>query len=68
MDEHFEFRDDIKCPNCGHWFDSDEGYNAGLYEDDHLEEGAIFNLTCPSCSKEFEVKTRIYYKFSTLAI
>ncbi|MBO0423840.1 hypothetical protein [Enterococcus plantarum] len=68
MSEHFEFRDDIKCPECGHWFDSDEENEAGLYEYDHLEDAAVFNMTCPSCSKEFEVKTQTYYKFSTIAI
>lgn len=68
MDEHFEFRQDIKCPECGHWFNSDEEYDAGLYDGEHVEDEAVFNMSCPSCKKDFEVKARAYYKFSTLAI
>lgn len=68
MTEHYEYREDIKCPNCGHWFDSEEECDAGLYDLDHLEDEAAFNMTCPSCNKDFEVKTRVYYKFSTAEI
>lgn len=68
MTEHYEFDEYIKCPKCAHWFDSEEEFEAGLYQDDHLEGEAIFNMTCPNCNEEFEVKTRVYYKFSTAVI
>lgn len=65
--EHWLFKEDMQCPECDYWFTTDEEYDAGLYEADHLEDEAIFNMTCPSCNKDFEVKTKAYYKFSTVA-
>ena len=44
---------DVKCPYCNHEFDSDDKYNADLYQENDDNE-----VQCPSllCKKRFMVK------------
>lgn len=57
------FRDGAVCPYCDHEFDSDDLYNANLYEEDEHD------VKCPNplCKKEFVVNVVSTFHYESMS-
>lgn len=66
-EDNYHFREDfVICPHCNYAMnDTEEMLSVGEYSDENLEDGAQWEMKCPSCHKDIYVETTVTHEYST---